>query len=216
MTTFMQEKVTCAICHAVNEYNVLASTNTFGGGPDLDLRPAEMQRSTMHSWIQECPKCGYISGRISDKRRVSKRWLRSEQYQTCDGIFFASDLAKRFYKYYLICMQDREDEDAFFAILHAAWACDDKQDVENAKLCRKIAISLADKLIESGHQKKDNLQLMKADLMRRAGLFDELVDQYASVRFYDEFLNQILDFQIKKAKERDAGCYRVADAAGSR
>ncbi len=216
MTTFMQEKETCAICHAVNEYNVLASTNTFGGGPDLDLRPAEMQRSTMHSWIQECPKCGYISGRISDKRHVSKRWLRSEQYQTCDGIFFASDLAKRFYKYYLICMQDREDEDAFFAVLHAAWACDDKQDVENAKLCRKIAISLADKLIESGHQKKDNLQLMKADLMRRAGLFDELVDQYASVRFYDEFLNQILDFQIKKAKERDAGCYRVADAAGSR
>ena len=168
MTTFMQEKVTCAICHAVNEYNVLASTNTFGGGPDLDLRPAEMQRSTMHSWIQECPKCGYISGRISDKRRVSERWLRSEQYQTCDGLFFASDLAKRFYKYYLICLQGREDEDAFFAVLHAAWACDDKQDVENAKRCRKIAISLADKLIESGHQQKDNLQLMKADLMRRA------------------------------------------------
>ena len=44
MTTMMREKSKCAIRKAVNEYSVITSTNTFGGGPDLDLRPAEMQR----------------------------------------------------------------------------------------------------------------------------------------------------------------------------
>lgn len=48
--------------------------------------------------------------------------------------------------------------------------------------------------------------------MRRAGQFDELVEQYASIDFDDDLLNKILAFQIAKAKEKDAGCCRVEDA----
>ena len=93
----MREKSKCAICKAVNEYSVITSTNTFGGGPDLDLRPAEMQRSTMGAWVQVCPNCGYVSANISDKHHVTKTWLQSENYLTCDGIACAPDRAKAFY-----------------------------------------------------------------------------------------------------------------------
>ena len=213
MTTMMREKSKCAICKAVNEYSVITSTNTFGGGPDLDLRPAEMQRSTMGAWVQVCPNCGYVSANISDKHHVTKKWLQSENYITCDGIAFASDLAKAFYRYYLINLEDKETEDAFFAILHCAWACDDKMDIENAKHCRELAIPLADELIAADFRNKDNLLVLKSDLMRRAGQFDELVEQYASIDFDDDLLNKILAFQIAKAKEKDTGCYRVEDAA---
>ena len=213
MTTMMREKSKCAICKAVNEYSVITSTNTFGGGPDLDLRPAEMQRSTMGAWVQVCPNCGYVSANISDKHHVTKKWLQSENYLTCDGIDFASDLAKAFYRYYLINLEDKETEDAFFAILHCAWACDDKMDIENAKHCRELAIPLADELIAADFRNKDNLLVLKSDLMRRAGQFDELIEQYADVSFDDDLLDKILAFQIGKAKEKDDGCYRVEDAA---
>lgn len=205
----------CAVCGATNEYRGLASTNTFGGGPDLDLRPAEMQRSTMPVWIQECPECGYISEDVSDPTDVTQEWLQSEKYLTCDGISFVSDLAKQFYKYYLINMEDRNTEDAFFAVLHAAQACDDRNDTINAKRCRELAIPLATELIED-HENKDNIQLMRADLMRRAGQFDQLIDIYASVQFDEEMLNQILKFEIEKAQNKDVSCYRVEDVTGKK
>ena len=60
---------------------------------------------------------------------------------------------------------------------------------------------------------KDNLLVLKSDLMRRAGQFDELIEQYADVSFDDDLLDKILAFQIGKAKEKDDRCYRVEDAA---
>lgn len=211
MSSMVPVKCKCAVCGATKEYMCLASTNTFGGGPDLDLRPAEMQRSTMHSWIHECPKCGYISGDVSNATAVTKEWLQSAKYLTCDGISFVSDLAKRFYKYYLINLQDQNTEDAFYAVLHAAWACDDKNDTINAKHCRELAIHLATALIAENHENKDNIQLMRADLMRRAGWFDQLIAIYSSVHFDEELLNQILKFEIEKAQNKDTSCYRVED-----
>ena len=46
MSLPMRIKQKCSVCAQESEQTVLASTNTFGGGPDLDLRPAEMMRST--------------------------------------------------------------------------------------------------------------------------------------------------------------------------
>lgn len=214
MSRIVSDKCTCAICGATNEYNVLASTNIFGGGPDLDLRPAEMQRSTMDLWIQECPKCGYISEEVSDTSDVTMEWLKSERYLTCDGIKFESDLAKRFYKYYMISIEDKNDEDAFFAILHAAWACDDEGDEENACRCRMLAIPLATLLINNDHERKNDFLLMRADLMRRAGQFEDLIETYSLVHFDIDLLNQILQFEIEKAKKKDLSCYRVEDVTG--
>ena len=213
MSRIVSVECKCAICGATNVYRGLASTN-ISGGPDLDLRPAEMKRSTMHIWIQECPECGYISKEVSDPSDVTREWLLSEKYLTCDEILFESELAKQFYKYYLISLEDKNPENALFAVLHAAWACDDKNDDINSKHCRELAISLATKLIESNYDNKENIMLMRADLMRRAGQFETMIDAYASVQFDEELLNQILRFEVEKAKEKNTACYRVADVTG--
>ena len=206
----------CAVCGAINMYTDVMSTNTFGGSPDLDLRPAEMARSTMHSWVQECPKCGYVSKRISDQTYVSRLWLQSEKYLTCDGIPFVSDLAKIFYRYYLLNSRKSKLEDAFFAILHAAWACDDAKDKANAKHCREIGIVLGRLLIEENCDGVDKIKLICADMMRRAGKFNQLISTYESAQFGDDLSNQILEFQIERAKARDVSCYRIDDATGDR
>jgi len=168
----------------------------------------------MYLWVQECPNCGYVSSEVSDPSSVTKEWLAGEKYSSCDGIEFSADLAKRFYKQYLINLEDKNSEDAFFAVLHAAWACDDENDEDNAKHCRELALPLVQELIQKGHENKDSLELLKADLMRRTGRFDELIAQYSSLRFEDDLLDQIMAFQINKAKEKDVACYRVEDVTG--
>ena len=210
MSTMYPEMFRCSVCGAKNEYPVLTSTNTLGG-PDLDLRPAEMQRSTMSWWIQECPKCGYVSYKVSDKSPVPKVWLSSSEYSSCEGISFFSELARRFYKQYLIQKKAGNTEDAFYAVIRAAWSCDDSGDVQNAKHCRETAIPLITRLIAKKTSNHETLLIIKADLMRRAEQFDVLLAEYAPVQMKEDLLNQILQFEREKAKAHDTGCYCVAD-----
>ena len=109
-------------------------------------------------------------------------------------------------------MYDDKVEDAFFAILHAAWACDDMGDNNKARYCREIAIPLVTQMIEEDHPNKSTFLLMRADLMRRSSHFEELIETYSSLTFEDKLLDQILAFEIEKAKNRDASCYQVKDA----
>lgn len=208
MATFKEEECICAVCGTAKKYKALTSTILFGS-PDLDLRPPDQRRRTMGTWIQECPACGYISSKVSDPAHVTIGWLRSKGYRTCDGIKFLSRLAAQFYKYYLINMHDKKTEEAFYAILHAAWACDDKNDDNNARHCREIAIPLVAQMIEEDCQYKDTILLVRADLMRRSGHFDEMVEMYSPLRFGEKLLDEALAFEIEMAMIGDTSCYRL-------
>ncbi len=220
MTTMYEQSRKCAVCGEAKTYYEIGSTNSFGS-PDLDLRPPQMQRGTMGEWIQQCPACGYVSGRIdNDPGKVTKKWLKSKAYTHSDGIDFRSGLADQFYKFYKISLLNENTERAFFALLHAAWACDDCEDTANAVRCRSMAVPLLNQVTEeltSGQgdpeeddsDKKDNLLLIKADLLRRSGQFETLLSEYASRHFENEIMNKVLAFQLAKASEKDTACYTV-------
>ena len=170
-----------------------------------------MQRSTMSHWIHECPSCGYVSGSIDKETTINDEFLKAREYLTCDGVDFESELAVKFYKYYKISLHDSKPRDAFFAILHAAWACDDNQDDVNAALCRRLSLPLLSELIDSDTDEKETLSLIQADVMRRAGLFVEMKSQFSGVRYSQDLLNQILEFELACAERQDARCYTVSD-----
>ena len=88
--------------------------------------------------------------------------------------------------------------------------CDDKRDVENAIYCREKALIEIEKLIAS--TKQEVFWVARMDLLRRVGKFDLLIDEYQGKIFSEELLNQIVAFQIEKAKQKDIACYTVADA----
>ena len=148
----------CAVCGSEHTYHVLGSTNQFGPS-DLDLRPPEMMRSTMHLWVQQCPDCGYVARDVSEPAVISRDYLLSEDYLTCECNDFLSPLAERFYRRYLIALREGNRKIAFSAILQAAWACDDAGDEENAVFCRRLALDLADLLIEAGAENQDTLRV---------------------------------------------------------
>lgn len=212
MTTTFPETVKCSVCGAENETMVVVSTNAFGP-TDLDTRPPEMKRSTMCYWVQECDACGYAATDLTDETSLDRSFFETEAYQSCDGISFKSDLAKSFYRHYLIMTAEERHEDAFWAALHAAWSCDDKKDRKNAALMREKAVEQADLLLQyDGCDWKDTVRLIRADLLRRTGRFDELLKQYESAAFDGELLNAIIVFEKELARRKLSGCFTVADA----
>ncbi len=211
MSTQGFEDHTCAVCGKTRRYIVLTSTSAFGS-PDLDLRPPELERSTMGLWVHECPDCGYIGRKVSDRTTVTEEYLQTPEYRSCDGIAFGEALAARFYKLCMLDLRDGNTIGAFRSLLRAAWVCDDGEEEENARKCRLLSLPLVSKLIGDDREDRDTLRLVKADVMRRAGLFSQLKEQYASVRFGEELLDQILAFELSLAGKEDAACYTVDDA----
>ena len=209
MTQIHEIEEKCSVCGETSEQPVLISTNSWGY-PDLDLRPPEMQRSTMHVWIQECPHCGYVAGKLTDELQIPKEFLKSDEYNSCDGFDFKSDLAARFYKLHMIARESGDLETSFYSLRNCIWKCDDVQD-ELAVEMRKRAVELADELIERDTEDKEILILMKADFLRRSGQFDRLVEEYENIALDDENCDKVLRYQIEKAKEQDDKCYTTEE-----
>lgn len=211
MTMPLDETKKCYMCSKESPQTILASSNTFGGTPDLDTRPPEMLRSTMDWWIQECPFCGYVAGSLDEETKITPEFLKSQMYTTCNGRAFQSPLAAQFYKQYLILSEDGDTGGAFSAALHGAWACDDWDTVENAVHCRLLALEQLDKILSEHPNDTQELAVARADLLRRTGQFDRVVQEYAGRQFREDILNIIIAFQIEKANAHDTGCYCLDD-----
>lgn len=203
MTTISQIEVKCPVCENEFEINVIMSTNSFGS-PDLDLRPPEMQRSTMNMWVHECPGCGYVSGNFSNDAGVEREYIQCEFYRTCEGMNFTNPLSERFYRRYLI---ESEDLEKFFLLLYCVWACDDANDSDNATAIRKMCIDILENL-----DLDESMELQRADLLRRTRQFARLIEEYENKTYSQDIYNQVIDFHIRKAHEKDDSCYTVEDA----
>jgi len=177
MTTLSEEEVECCACGTESIHMSIRSTNTFGS-PDLDTRPPEMQRSTIYLWIQRCPSCGYCSSDLSECNEDLKDLVESDEYQ---GIINGSDILKVAASFlassYLHQKQHQHSESAWRAI-YAAWICDDENNHEASKECRKEAISM----IEKGEERSQKLaeqagasEAITIDLMRRAGIYKKSI-----------------------------------------
>lgn len=208
MTTIRKIEQKCPVCGKPSLVSVLTSTSTWGY-PDLDLRPAEMQRSSMFAWLAECPHCGYVSGNFNNGTDITEEFLQGDDYKSLEGFEFKSDLAKRFYRAYLIAKELNDSRNCFFNLLHCAWACDDAED-SNATEIRKKAISYIDDF-EAGEDEKRNLMCMKADMLRRSGQFDRVVEEFTDMTIGEELHDKIINFQIGKAEKKDTAYYTVED-----
>ncbi len=94
MTMIESKSVRCGHCGKSSKHMVLMSTNEFGS-PDLDLRPPEMQRSTMDTWLKLCPACGYCAPNLSQPP-ADPAVIQSKAYRDALGATDFPELARRF------------------------------------------------------------------------------------------------------------------------
>lgn len=211
MTTYDKQEEKCYLCGKESMQQVIMSSSQYRE-PDLDSRPALLMRATMPDWIHECPSCGYCARNLSDKTDVNLAWLKTKEYRDSMPKDLSS-LAKQFYKFALIQTHDGNKRAAFRGFLEAAWECDDNRDRVNARHCRLKALEMLNACInqEADEAQKEELHLIKMDILRRTRQFDVLIKNYEKVVFSTELHQKLRRFQLEKAKEHEDKCYRISD-----
>ena len=219
--------VKCAVCGEESFQTGLASSNEFGS-PDLDTRPPEMYRSTMNMWLQRCPRCNYVAEDLNDSIGVptfSQEWLNGEAYLSFGKHKPNSELLETFFLKVRISRYLADWKTAFWDSIHAAWVADDPAQYENeeCEICyidegdtywsfqaRLYALDMFDNIPVD--EIEETWKVVRADLLRKSSQFDRLIAEYTNLQFSDEILNQIVSFQIERAKLRDTKTYTIAEA----
>lgn len=214
-TTLGRTEATCAACGEKSEQTVIGSTNTMGA-PDLDLRPAEMQRSTMEFWVQECPSCGYCAMNLAETQAEMAATTKSEAYRAQLKNPDLPPLANRFLCQMLLADQAGDLKTAVHAAKCAAWACDDAGKTEEAKAARTAALERLDKLKAKGESLFDQPgadAIFLADFARRTGQFDTAAAhaRHGLELKPEAIIAQVLTFELALAEKQDAGCHTLGE-----
>jgi len=217
MTTIHEQSVACGVCGHAQTVTELGSTNAFGA-MDLDTRPPEMQRSTMDMWVFECAQCGYVSADLGRAHATSAHCVSTTRYREELGNATRDRLATRFVCASLIDEAADDLVAAGWRRVHAAWACDDAGEQDDASRQRLAALALFERATAAGHRAMPDppggSELLCADLARRAGEF-ERAGQFCAAGLaqpgVEPFVTRLLQFETALTNARDVACHTVAE-----
>ena len=212
MSTLYDRPVRCAICGRETDCTEIGTTNAFGS-PDLDLRPPEMQRSTLPFWIQKCSFCGYTATDLSKTEETDPAYLSSPEYTRCEDLPLPEGRCRHFYQYYLLGRQRGDREAQLFGLRCAFWICDDLDELWMAEVLRGKAIQLLDEHPEEDPEQREREMVMRADLLRRSGQFQRLLDEYRGFEAKAPIHRAILRYELRCARMEDDRAHTVREAA---
>jgi hypothetical protein len=119
-------------------------------------------------------------------------------------------------------MIDRETNDyaaATWALVHAAWVCDDADHSDEAVVCRHKAADMLLTAEDHGQQVAEQNKATTAilvDLLRRSGRMDDARKAIAErlTGIAEDIIIRILDFQSVLIEKGDASCHTISEALG--
>lgn len=221
MTNLAGSSKKCAACGAQIDYTTVLSTNTLGS-PDLDLRPAEMQRSTMEFWVVECPECRFVQY-PSDATPVDMDFIRSGEYRSLIHALIP-ETANRFQRLAVSLLQSgQKKSEAAEAYTRAAWDCEDQGYEKEAVLFRERAADLYLGGRFTAEIESPTDSVICVDLLRRSGQFyraieiaDATLKRYEGATLDREqaIMKAVLIFEKAKCEANNTDCYTVGDVPG--
>lgn len=216
MTTYFSETVVCGACGRAFRHDAVGSTNCFGAC-DLDTRPPEMARSTLHTHVQRCPSCGYCAADATVFDERYRPVIASEDYQKQLHAAECPELASAFGCAGMLSESVGINQEAAWLFLRAAWVCDDQNLTEQARHWRNRAADLFVQVIGRGESLGNQAGAAEAvlvDCLRRAGRADKALELigYAEQSECDSMIQEILAFQRTLLQRGDTACHTVAEA----
>ena len=212
MTTTFSVLRKCSRCGKYSNFTKILRESAFASF-DLDDRPSDYDRDALQYKVQECPHCGYAADDISFGTTAPDALFESEEYLSYGGIPFLSELAKKFYRLYLVVRAVGDVEGAFYAALHGAWASDDALDVAAATKCRRLALEQLE-ILESRASNPEGWTLTKFDLLRRVRDFDAVVEGAMAFHSDRRYHMNIAALELELAKRGDDACHTYAEVDG--
>ena len=177
MTAMTETDVRCVICSTLSRTVALSDVEPFGP-PDLDLRPQGPARWALEFEVQRCAFCGYCARSLGEAPIGAQETVDSLVYR---GVLERSTLprlARTLFCSALVSERAGEPEQAGWHFLQAAWACDDKDAPEQARICRQRSAEMFICASETGEAVTPTpvLVTLAAELWRRAGSFEQAID----------------------------------------
>lgn len=213
MTDYDERKLKCYCCGKLSKHWELMSSNSFGSR-DLDQRPSGMFRSTVASWLQECPYCGYVAPSIDKGDARAKSFVDTAEFRAASLDPLAEPDSRRFL---VRAAQDAFYGDrraAFLNTLRAAWCADDSGRTSDATALRlKAAGHLGE-----GPLTSIDTRLLLLDVLRRAASWEAaaaLIAELTSEELEHPFA-EIVAFHRNKVEAKDSGRYTIAQAYTSK
>jgi len=178
----------CGVCGAPCRPPFRAPTGELA--PDLDGRPGEPARSTLHRWVATCRKCRASAPDLAAVPQQAETVIREAEYQ---------GVGNPFLRWAMICEALGRPADAAEAFLWAAWAADDAG--RDATALRQRAASLW-----------QGDPLRRIDIMRRAGDFADADAFAGSLTGLDEPAERIVAFQRERIRAGDSARHLISSA----
>ena len=217
---FMTElEVHCGLCGSTSRQAVaLSVTVTSQEPPDLDTRPGEPVRSTLGTWMQCCPECGYCAADIGTIHEHAADLVATKEYQGRLLDSAVPEQARPFLCHALILEHVHQYADAGWTALHAAWACDDASDSKAAQAARGLALNYWKHGKKHGQAFGELAEefALAADVSRRAGRFEEALvtaNEGLEVDDLPAFLEALLLFEKTLIGRRDAERHHLREVS---
>lgn len=240
MTTMANQSYACSVCGGATSFPTVMSTNA-QGSVDLDLRPPEMQRSTMSTWVQTCPFCGFAAPAIDRPTGVTRAWLSFPEYAGLTEVTGDAPkaslppLAREFFLAHKCHLADGMIDQAIDNLICGAWDCDDAGEgaAGFARNFRLLAADLMEQMLEElgkpgeGESPEDEqkrqqvvlgIRLRSTDLLRRARDFDRAAAQCSAAKRllgaadYDRTLMLVAAYEQHLIDAGDTACHTVREA----
>ncbi|TQF15895.1 hypothetical protein FJV41_11040 [Myxococcus llanfairpwllgwyngyllgogerychwyrndrobwllllantysiliogogogochensis] len=222
MTRYANTQVMCAVCASVSEQRTLQCVTSFER-PDLDGRPSEMARSTMDTWVERCPSCGYCAASLAKAHPSAREVVPSEAYRARLHHPEAPVLLNQFLCLALLHDAEGLARDSAAVRTHAAWVADDAGLEALARRCRSEA---ADLLLNAPPLKhwEDREDpdwrgwrgVRLVDVLRRSGRGEEALREVDRVRQVgaSSLVKQLLAFESAAIARGDTGRHTVDEGLG--
>lgn len=201
--------VSCAVCGRESQQRRLRAVSQ-NGPPDLDLRPAEMARSTMQHWLQQCPACGYVAPRIDEAEPQAAAIVQAGPYRALLAETSFPPLARRFLCRAMLLEEMGDLHGAAEATLQAAWVADDARKPDLARAWRLDAVAL----FRQGPPPPLEQRVRIVDILRRAGDFGGAAAQAGELERagLPDPVDRVLAFERRLIAAGDVRAYTVASA----
>ena len=216
--TIDPEKKTCVLCNTEGDYYVMGSAFV-AGSPDLDTRPPETRRSALFTEVQRCPGCGYCTADVSETKPGAEEMVKSPEYrrQLDDDTF--PYLANEFLCMAMVHRAANDYAGSTWALVRAAWACDDEDNAAKARTCRSKAadmIALAEEHGQSIAKQEGASTAILVEILRRSGRRDDARKAIAQRPHAqaEEGIVAVLRYQERLIEQGDTDCHTMAEAFG--
>jgi len=209
MGTLEAGTVACAVCGRESRQRRLRAVSQ-NGPPDLDLRPAEMARSTMQHWLQQCPACGYAAPRIDEADPQAAAIVTAGPYRALLAETSFPPLARRFLCRAMLLEETGDLHGAAEATLQAAWVADDARKPDLARAWRLDAVAL----FRQGPMPPLEQRVRIVDILRRAGDFGGAAAQAGELErsSLPDPVDRVVAFERRLIAAGDIRAYTVASA----